>query len=238
MPPWSAVPDFPPPNPPAHCAEDACQGPLQPSPPLDFQGSSAFHGPGSPVPKRGKGKTHHHKKHHQKKKHKKKHHRRTFDPAGRAEADEDQGEDEDDEEDPHRPHRARRRRSLGAGPARRPRTCSGTPSPPGAPPNCTRARPRCSRSASGTGARHRHRRDQSRRPSAAGRELQGTVRPVEGWACFGHRDDADLHRRASRPRHRGQWRLTTGSSSRVEVDPLAAGMHDNTRSCPEPEAKP
>ena len=61
-------PGFPAPNPPAHCAEDACQGPLQPSPPLDFQGSSAFHGPGSPVPSRGKGKTHHHKKHHHKKK--------------------------------------------------------------------------------------------------------------------------------------------------------------------------
>jgi hypothetical protein len=66
-------PGFPPPNPPAHCTEDACQGPLQPSPPLDFQGSSAFHGPGSPAPKRGKGKKHRHKKHHHKKK--KKNHR-------------------------------------------------------------------------------------------------------------------------------------------------------------------
>jgi hypothetical protein len=66
-------PGYPAPNPPAHCAEDACQGPLQPSPALDFQGSSAFHGPGSPVPKRGKGKGkkhhHHHKKHPHKKKH-------------------------------------------------------------------------------------------------------------------------------------------------------------------------
>jgi hypothetical protein len=67
-------PGFPPPNPPAHCTEDACQGPLQPSPPLDFQGSSAFHGPGNPPPKRRTGKRGgHHKKHHHH--HKKKHHR-------------------------------------------------------------------------------------------------------------------------------------------------------------------
>ena len=66
-------PGFPPPNPPAHCVEDSCQGPLQPSPPLSFQGSSAFHGPGNPTPHRGKG---HHKKKHQKKKHKKQKHRR------------------------------------------------------------------------------------------------------------------------------------------------------------------
>jgi hypothetical protein len=65
-------PGFPPPNPPAHCTEDSCQGPLQPSPPLDFQGSSAFNGPGSPVPQRGGGK-----KKHKKGKHKKKHKKRT-----------------------------------------------------------------------------------------------------------------------------------------------------------------
>jgi hypothetical protein len=64
-------PGFPQLNPPAHCTEDSCQGPLQASPPLDFQGSSAFRGPGSP-PKRGNGKKHRHKKKH----HKKKHHRR------------------------------------------------------------------------------------------------------------------------------------------------------------------
>ena len=49
-------PGFPPPNPPAHCVEDSCQGPLQAPPPLNFQGSSAFQGPGSPVPNRGSGK--------------------------------------------------------------------------------------------------------------------------------------------------------------------------------------
>ena len=70
-------PGFPPPNPPAHCTEDACQGPLQASPPLNFQGSSAFRGPGSPVPNRGKGGGGGHHKHrhpqHKHKKHRKQH---------------------------------------------------------------------------------------------------------------------------------------------------------------------
>jgi hypothetical protein len=71
-------PGFPPPNPPAHCSEDSCQGPLQPSPPLDFQGSSAFHGPGSPASNIGHGgrKEHHVKKH----RHKQKHHHKQKHP--------------------------------------------------------------------------------------------------------------------------------------------------------------
>jgi hypothetical protein len=73
-------PGFPPPNPPAHCTEDSCQGPLQPSPPLDFQGSSAFNGPGSPVPQRGRGKKKHKKGKHKKKAKHKKHRSRPSTP--------------------------------------------------------------------------------------------------------------------------------------------------------------
>ena len=46
-------PGFPPPNPPAHCVEDSCQGPLQAPPVLETQGSEKFSGPGNPVPNRG-----------------------------------------------------------------------------------------------------------------------------------------------------------------------------------------
>jgi Tol biopolymer transport system component len=46
---------FPPPNPPAHCVEDSCQGPLQPTPVLETQGSEKFRGQDNPVP---------HRKHH------------------------------------------------------------------------------------------------------------------------------------------------------------------------------
>lgn len=41
----------PPPEPPAPCVEDACQGPLSPSPPLDRPGSSSFAGAGDPTVK-------------------------------------------------------------------------------------------------------------------------------------------------------------------------------------------
>ncbi len=67
-------PGFPPPNPPAHCVEDSCQGPLQAPPVLETQGSEKFSGPGNPVPNRGhkKGKKrakHKHRKRHRHGKH-------------------------------------------------------------------------------------------------------------------------------------------------------------------------
>jgi hypothetical protein len=50
--------------PPAHCTEDACQGPLQAAPKLSQQGSSSFQGPASGQPTRAKArKKHHHKRH-------------------------------------------------------------------------------------------------------------------------------------------------------------------------------
>jgi len=67
-------PGYPPPNPPAHCVEDSCQGPLQPPPDLDTQGSEKFRGQDNPTPERGNGKkSNAHKKHKKKRKKKKKH---------------------------------------------------------------------------------------------------------------------------------------------------------------------
>ena len=50
--------------PPAHCVEDSCQGPLQPPPDLETQGSEKFRGHDNPTPTRGGGNRHHgrHKK--------------------------------------------------------------------------------------------------------------------------------------------------------------------------------
>jgi hypothetical protein len=67
-------PGFPPPNPPAHCVEDSCQGPLQPTPPLETQGSEKFSGPGNPTPHRGHHK--HRRKHKHRKRHRRGHHKK------------------------------------------------------------------------------------------------------------------------------------------------------------------
>jgi hypothetical protein len=48
--------------PPAHCSEDACQGPLTPAPRLDFQGSSAFQGSGNVNGRKGHKKKAKHRK--------------------------------------------------------------------------------------------------------------------------------------------------------------------------------
>ncbi len=52
------------PAPPAHCAEDACQGPLRPSPALDIQGSSNFHGADTRKAARAHRKKRRHKRRH------------------------------------------------------------------------------------------------------------------------------------------------------------------------------
>lgn len=59
-------PGFPPPNEPAHCVEDSCQGPLQAPPVLETQGSEKFRGQGNPIPGHGRPKHRHHRKRHRK----------------------------------------------------------------------------------------------------------------------------------------------------------------------------
>jgi hypothetical protein len=63
-------PWFPPETPPAHCTEDSCQGPLQPVPTIDTQGSEKFRGPGNPEVQR-QAKHKHNKHKHNKHKHNK-----------------------------------------------------------------------------------------------------------------------------------------------------------------------
>jgi hypothetical protein len=65
-------PGFPPPNEPAHCVEDSCQGPLQAPPNLETQGSEKFRGQANPAPRRHR--KHRHRRHHHKHRHHKHRH--------------------------------------------------------------------------------------------------------------------------------------------------------------------
>jgi hypothetical protein len=61
---------FSPPAPPAHCAEDSCQGPLTPAPGVSPPGSANFVGPGNPAPRLQKHKRNRRHQAHRKKKRK------------------------------------------------------------------------------------------------------------------------------------------------------------------------